>query len=80
MRYVHAVDKDLETAIGDLQALTAPTLSTLPTPPSRPALTAGAPNADGAGDSERRPLLTVQASNDGAVESERHPRRKAGAA
>ena len=74
MRYVHAVDKDLETAIGDLQALTAPT------PPARPTLPAGAPDAEGATDSERRPLLTVQASNDSAAESERRPRRKVGAA
>lgn len=80
MRYVHAVDKDLETAIGDLQALTVPTLPAPPTPPARPKLPAGAPDAKGAADSERRPLLTVQASNDSAADSERRPTRKAGAA
>ncbi|NUQ73801.1 MAG: site-specific integrase [Polyangiaceae bacterium] len=81
MRYVHAVDKDLETAIGDLQALTAPTLPPPPMPPTRPTLSAGAvPDTEGAADSERRPLLTVQASNDSAAKSERRPRRKVGAA
>lgn len=80
MRYVHAVDKDLETAIGDLQALTAPTPPMPPTPSARPTLPAGALGVEGAAYSGPRPLLIVHASNDSAAESERRPRRKAGAA
>jgi hypothetical protein len=51
-----------------------------PSPPSRPTFLVGTPDTEGAADSERRPLLTVQASNDSTAESERRPTRKVGAA
>jgi hypothetical protein len=53
MRYVHAVDRDLETAIGDLEALTMKAAATT----RRPTLPPSGADVEHSAESERRPIL-----------------------
>lgn len=53
MRYVHAVDRDLETAIGDLKMLTQPA----PTTDRRPAAPSKSRSAERDVENEQRPIL-----------------------
>jgi integrase len=75
MRYVHAVDKDLETAIGDLEALTM----NAPATARRPVLPSNAAEAERSAESERRPIVSSRRVIERDVESERRPTINMGA-
>jgi hypothetical protein len=73
MRYVHAVDRDLETAFGDLEALTLNASAT----PRRPLPPSSAADTERSAESERRPSV---ASRGEPARNARQPTLEAGAA
>jgi hypothetical protein len=76
MRYVHAVDRDLETAIDVLEMLTQPASTT----DWRPASPSRTTSAERDVESERRPILSSRGGAERNVESEQRPTIDMGAA